>query len=269
MLAAACIAMAGATLALAAPASAATTSWPHSLYASRTDRLYPGHLLVSANGRYHAAVQRDGRLTIHTAAGRRVWRSPAAGPAAHLTMARTGQALLVAARHVQWATGTWGSGSSNVLTMRDDGTLALTAGRALVWSSRTGNVCQRRSGKSFVVDLSRQLAGACSGTQQIRVTPITSGATALGAGTLTGTWRVQSRVRDTTLHPSSGGAYPVHYWMPYDGAYGIHDSPWQNFPYGSSLYRTRGSHGCIHVPGPTMAWLFHWAPVGTVVAIHA
>ena len=34
-------------------------------------------------------------------------------------------------------TGTSGSGRANVLTMRNDGTLALTAGRVLVWSSRT------------------------------------------------------------------------------------------------------------------------------------
>lgn len=73
--------------------------------------------------------------------------------------------------------------------------------------------------------------------------------------------------RDTTLYPAAGGAYPVHYWMPYSGPYGLHDSPWQTFPYGSSKYRAHGSHGCVHVPAAAMRFLFHWAPVGTTVLV--
>ena len=48
----------------------------------------------------------------------------------------------------------------------------------------------------------------------------------------------------------------------------MHDSPWQNFAYGSALYKTRGSHGCTHVPGAMMAWFYSWARVGTRVMIH-
>jgi hypothetical protein len=58
---------------------------------------------------------------------------------------------------------------------------------------------------------------------------------------------------NTVLRPAAGGAYPVRYWVPYDGAYGIHDSSWQRFPYSCPLYRTQGSHGCVHLPGATMA----------------
>lgn len=100
-------------------------------------------------------------------------------------------------------------------------------------------------------------------------TRITSGATALGDGTPTGTWRLQAKQRDTYLYPAAGGKYYVHYWMPYDGAYGMHDSSWQKFAYGSSEYRTQGSHGCVHLPRAAIAFMFGWAPIGTTVTIHA
>jgi lipoprotein-anchoring transpeptidase ErfK/SrfK len=107
----------------------------------------------------------------------------------------------------------------------------------------------------------------CQRAAQVLTTRVTSGATALGDATPTGTWRIYAKERNVTLHPAAGGAYPVRYWMPYSGAYGFHDAPWQKFAYGSSLYRTQGSHGCVHLPGATMAWFYKWAPVGTKVTI--
>jgi lipoprotein-anchoring transpeptidase ErfK/SrfK len=67
----------------------------------------------------------------------------------------------------------------------------------------------------------------------------------------------------------TGEAYHVEYWMPYDGNYGFHDSAWQTFPYGSQQYRTAGSHGCVHLPLSTMAWLYNWAKLGATVTIKA
>jgi lipoprotein-anchoring transpeptidase ErfK/SrfK len=109
----------------------------------------------------------------------------------------------------------------------------------------------------------------CNADNQLLTTRITSGATALGDGTPTGTWHLQGKQRDTYLYPAAGGAYYVHYWMPYDGAYGMHDSPWQTFPYGSQKYRTEGSHGCVHFPRAAIAWMFRWARIGTTVQIRA
>lgn len=230
-------------------------------------RLAAGHSLVSANGHYRATMKRDGHLRVVRRSGAQVWQSRGTGAGAHLTVSRGGQ-LMIKNRHgVVWQAGTAGSGHRDVFNLRNDGLLTLRAGRALVWSSRIGNGCRNVSGQAFRVDLSRQFARMCANHQQVRTTPVTTGAVDLGYGTPTGTWHVQNRVRDTTLYPAAGGAYPVNYWMPYDGVYGIHDSPWQHFRYGSAKYRTHGSHGCIHVPGPTMAWLFRWAPVGTTVTI--
>jgi hypothetical protein len=155
--------------------------------------------------------------------------------------------------------------------MRNDGVLALTAGGLTVWSTRLTYACPRTRAKVIVVDLSRQWARTCQRRQQIRATFVTTGASALGYATPTGTWRLNGfRQRNTTLYPAAGGAYRVRFWLPYDGnVYGLHDSSWQRFPYGSPQYRTKGSHGCVHVPLPMMRWLYAWAPVGTRVTVHA
>lgn len=250
----------------ALPAGAAPAPG-HRLHAG--ERLTAGHALVSADGRYRAAVRTDGHLRVARRDGRQVWQSHGIGAGAHLTVGRRGQVMVKNARRVIWQAGTAGSGHHDVLTLGNEGALTLRSGRAVVWSSRTGNGCRRAAGKAVLVDIGTQFARMCDRHQQIRTTPVTTGASALGDGTPTGTWHVQARVRDTTLYPAAGGAYPVKYWMPYDGAYGLHDSPWQHFPYGSAKYRTHGSHGCVHVPGPTMAWLFRWAQVGTRVTISA
>ena len=60
----------------------------------------------------------------------------------------------------------------------------------------------------------------------------------------------------------------VAYWIPYIGStYGFHDASWQTFPFGSPLYTTQGSHGCVHLPTDTIAQIYAWAPVGTQVTI--
>jgi hypothetical protein len=258
--------------ALAAASWAAQPALAHPAPAHRLstgERLGAGHSLVSANRQYRATLQRDGHLRIARRNGSQVWQSHGTGAGAHLTVSRRGQVTISNGHRVIWRAGTAGSGHHDVLNLRNDGTLTLRSGTALVWSSRIGNACRDVSGKSFRVDISQQFARMCAHHQQVRTTPVTTGAVSLGYGTPTGTWYVQARDRNTTLYPAAGGAYPVKYWMPYDGVYGIHDSSWQHFRYGSAKYRTHGSHGCVHVPGATMAWLFRWAPVGTTVTIRA
>jgi hypothetical protein len=231
--------------------------------------LRAGQALTSPNGQYTVGIHRD-RLAVRRSDDSWLWASPKAGPDPILRLTPTGQLKLTAGRHTRWAAGTAGSGSHDVLSVRNDGELALTAPGGAVWTSRLRNTCPRTHGPTFVVDLSAQAARACAGGRQLRVTRVTTGATALGEGTPRGSWHVQAKVRNTTLYPAGGGAYPVQYWVPYDGAYGLHDAPWQHFRYGSPKYHRHGSHGCVHVPGRMMAWVFHWVRVGrTAVVIHA
>jgi lipoprotein-anchoring transpeptidase ErfK/SrfK len=110
----------------------------------------------------------------------------------------------------------------------------------------------------------------CSRGRVARATAITSGMTGPNTHTPTGRYVIQGLNRNTTLTLNTGATYPVKYWIPFDAPlFGFHDSPWQHFPYGSRLYRTRGSHGCIHMPLAAIRFLYHWADIGTRVRITA
>ena len=125
------------------------------------------------------------------------------------------------------------------------------------------------------VSVSQQTLWACTGPTLFTTTAVTTGASALTNvhdATPVGTWRIYSKVRNTVLrgHDANGSwRDPVAYWMPFDGAYGFHDASWQTFPYGSPLYTTQGSHGCVHVPADVLGALFTWAPIGTAVTIQS
>lgn len=263
-----------ATLALAAtivavPSSGAgAAATPKSVSALRASHaLLAGEYLRSADGAYTATVTRHGRLVVRHRASE-VWGTRTSGAHARLVLRPHGNLALMAGNRQLWATNTAGSGASS-LVMGNDGTLALRSRGGKVWSDRTGNACGTATGKRVLIDISTQYARLCSDDQQQLATPITSGASAYGNGTPTGTWRLQAKERDRYLYPAAGGAYYVHYWLPYDGAYGMHDSSWQTFPYGSNRYRTEGSHGCVHFPRAAIAWMYDWATIGTLVRITA
>jgi lipoprotein-anchoring transpeptidase ErfK/SrfK len=54
------------------------------------------------------------------------------------------------------------------------------------------------------------------------------------------------------------------------GGFFIHDAPWEpSSAFGpGSQNGVDASHGCVHIPTPTMAWLYAWSPIGTTVIIH-
>jgi lipoprotein-anchoring transpeptidase ErfK/SrfK len=118
------------------------------------------------------------------------------------------------------------------------------------------------------VSLHQQHMWMCAGHRVARDTAITSGMRGAFTHTPTGRYRIQGLNRNTTLTLNTGATYPVKYWIPFDAPlFGFHDSPWQRFPYGSPLYATRGSHGCIHMPLKAIRFLYHWADIGTTVRI--
>ena len=87
--------------------------------------------------------------------------------------------------------------------------------------------------------------------------------------TPTGSWVVQGKQTNRYL---VGPGYRdfVKYWIPFNGDFGFHDANWQTFPLGSPLYRSQGSHGCVHLSLPVVKWLYGWAQTGsTVVTIEA
>lgn len=142
-------------------------------------------------------------------------------------------------------------------------------------SSAVRNCSQNGPGKLLLVSISQQHVWACDGTSLVNESAVTTGASALtnvDDATPTGTWRIYSKQTNTTLRGCDvNGCWndPVAYWMPFDGEVGFHDASWQTFPFGSSLYTTEGSHGCVHLPTDFIAWVYGWAPVGTTVTVEA
>ena len=129
--------------------------------------------------------------------------------------------------------------------------------------------------KHIYVSISEQSLSACVGPVLFTSTAVTTGASGLTNvhdATPVGTWRIYSKVQNTVLTGRDAhGSWrdPVAYWMPFYGAYGFHDASWQTFPFGSPLYTTQGSHGCVHVPVAELGALFNWAPTGTLVTIQS
>jgi hypothetical protein len=253
---------------VALPAAAGATP-EHAHHLSSGAALRRGFVLTSPDGRYSAAISRHGRLVVRRGT-QAVWHSfGRTGNNALLRLRPSGNMTLRSGSRLLWSSATTGS-HAHRLRLTNRGALELRSFGGLVWTSAAGNLCRggAGSGKRVSIDLSRQFAKLCHGDQQVLTSHVTSGATAVGDGTPTGSWHLQGKQRDRYLYPASGGAYYVHYWMPYDGDYGMHDSPWQKFRYGSPKYRTKGSHGCVHFPRAAIAWMFRWAPIGTTVRIH-
>lgn len=136
----------------------------------------------------------------------------------------------------------------------------------------TPDACARNVlAQRVIVDISAQHAWLCARTHTVYQSAVTTGAVALAYdSTPVGTFHVQSRSRDVALTLIDGSVYRVHYWVPFDAPlFGFHDAGWQTIPFGSPAYRTRGSHGCVHMPLAAMSFLYRWAVVGTAVTIRA
>lgn len=129
--------------------------------------------------------------------------------------------------------------------------------------------CSTNTQAQFViVSISAQHAWMCEANNQVASTAVTTGDVADNDATPLGSWHVQDRQTNRDL---TGPGYSDHvqYWVPFNGDFGFHDASWQTFPFGSDLYTTQGSHGCVHLPTPTMQWFYGWIQVGTLVTIAA
>lgn len=120
--------------------------------------------------------------------------------------------------------------------------------------------------REVVISIRLQRMFACDRGKLVLTVVVTTGNLSKDEGTPTGTWRVYAKETNRWLS-GPGYSFKVHFWMPFYGGYGFHDSPWQTKAYGGKTYETDGSHGCVHVPLVAMTWLYAWAPVGTIVHI--
>ena len=81
-----------------------------------------------------------------------------------------------------------------------------------------------------------------------------------------GDFKVTGKARNTILKGEDYESF-VSYWIAFIGrAYGIHDASWRS-TFGSNLYLTEGSHGCINTPTEAVKKLYEYVKVGTPVYI--
>jgi lipoprotein-anchoring transpeptidase ErfK/SrfK len=126
-------------------------------------------------------------------------------------------------------------------------------------------------GKYIEVNLSKQHLWVWQDHNVIYETPITSGATGAGYGTVTGLFSIYYKTTNTRLRGYQYGYnydVPVKYWMPFYSGYGLHDAEWRNGNFGGSDYYYGGSHGCVNLPDAAAAFIYNWAEVGTPVWVH-
>lgn len=90
-----------------------------------------------------------------------------------------------------------------------------------------------------------------------------SGNSAKGHDTPAGVYSITYKQRDATL---TGENYqtPVSYWMPFNKNIGMHDANWRS-SFGGTIYKTKGSHGCINMPPAKAQEMYSYVQKGTPV----
>lgn len=87
-----------------------------------------------------------------------------------------------------------------------------------------------------------------------------------GMSTPKGTYRVNSKSRNTRL-VGQDYSITVDYWIGFIGnMYGIHSAHWRN-SFGGNIYLYNGSHGCVNMSVSDAARLFSMVRIGTIIHI--
>ncbi len=128
------------------------------------------------------------------------------------------------------------------------------------------------SGRLIVVSLAKQSLTAYENGKVVLTTVVATGRPALP--TPPGTFHIKAKYTPFQFISPWPKGSPYWYasaWVKYamlfeDGGYFLHDAPWRTV-YGPGANLTNGTHGCVNIPLNAMAFLYHWAPVGTTVAV--
>src|SRR6266480_2819289 len=149
-------------------------------------------------------------------------------------------------------------------------------------STSGGSHSPTAAGKEIIVSLSRQWVWAYQNGVQVFNSPAMTGRPTLA--TPTGTYHVFLKLHPTTFTspwpPGSPYWYPPTYinyalgWRA--GGFFLHDSWWHSvygpgtngWHYDPKFGWQWGTHGCIAMPLSAAAWLYNWAPIGTLVQVN-
>lgn len=129
-------------------------------------------------------------------------------------------------------------------------------------------------GDTYVeVDLTNQYMYLFVNGSVVTSSPIVTGKPSEGSATPQGVYSIRYCKRNAVLRgpKKEDGTYewesPVAFWMPFNGAIGLHDATWQA-AFGGSRYLTHGSHGCVNLPYNIAETVFNNVSAGTPVVCH-
>lgn len=98
-------------------------------------------------------------------------------------------------------------------------------------------------------------------------TPVVTGNPSKGNATPSGgVWAIDAKQQKAVL-VGEGYRQPVDYWMPFNGNIGIHDLQ-SRYWFGSTIYLTNGSHGCVNTPLDAVKQIYETVEVGTPVVVY-
>jgi lipoprotein-anchoring transpeptidase ErfK/SrfK len=119
----------------------------------------------------------------------------------------------------------------------------------------------RQSGDRWIeVNVSTQRLIAWEGNTPVYAVIVSTGTDE--HPTITGSFEVQHKFRETRMQGDDYDVPDVPYTMYYYGGYAIHGAYWHN------NFGTPVSHGCVNVAVDHARWLFSWATIGTPVVVH-
>ena len=117
-----------------------------------------------------------------------------------------------------------------------------------------------------LVDLSEQRAIFYKNGMRVLADNCVTGDAKKGYHTTVGIHQITFKDTNRTLKGSYGEAF-VKYWMRFTaGGQGLHDAGWRR-NFGSQIYISNGSHGCVNLPRETAATIFANSYVGMPVIV--
>ena len=135
--------------------------------------------------------------------------------------------------------------------------------------TRTGEQGTTDLGGTYVeVDLDKQHLYLYVNGKKKAEGDICSGSVADGCATPAGLYTIKTKDYDRYL---VGVGYKdwVHYFMPFNGGIGLHDSTWREADeYGGDVYLESGSHGCINMPLELVETVDEYIDVGDYVILY-
>lgn len=122
-------------------------------------------------------------------------------------------------------------------------------------------------GKTYIeVDLTNQHLWYYIKGKLYFETDLVSGDVVRGRETPTGVYTIMYCQRNAVL-VGPGYRCPVSYWMPFYNGCGLHDASWR-WSFGSEIYQTNGSHGCLNLPLASAQTIFEKMEPGTPIVLY-